>query len=334
MKSSYRHAVPRLALFLLFISMLVPAILSAADPAPAKEKPAKPAAPKLPPPTVANFSYGPHEKQFLHFWKAESEEPTPLFLFIHGGGWRGGSLEAGGIDQSLQIMLDHGISVASVEYRFVTEAEGVEPPVKAPLHDAARALQTIRSKAEEWNLDKTRVAASGGSAGACTSLWLAFHDDLADPDSDDPIARESTRLTCAAVRGAQTTLDPQQMIEWTPNSRYGNHAFGIEPEKGSDQTPFQAFLAKREEILPWIAEYSPYALVTKDDPPVYLLYSAPPAIGEDQKDPTHTANFGLKLKEHIDSVGGEAELVYPGAPDVKHADVNAFILEKLQGTAP
>ncbi len=316
--------------------LMLPALalnLSAADKTDAKEPKKKPAAakPAVPKPTFGNINYGPHPKQFFHFWQAESDEPTPLLVFIHGGGWRGGNLMAGGIDQVLPAMLENGISVASVEYRFVTEAEGVEPPVKAPLHDAARAIQTIRSRAEEWNIDKSRVGASGGSAGACTSLWLAFHDDLAQPDSPDPIARESTRLTCAAVRGAQTTLDPQQMIEWTPNSKYGNHAFGIEPEKGSGQSPFQAFLAKRDEILPWIQEYSPYALVTKDDPPVYLVYTGPPAIGEEQKDPTHTANFGLKLQEHVQSVGGEAELVYPGAPNVVHEDLNAFLIAKLKG---
>src|SRR5918996_937532 len=87
------------------------------------------------------------------------------------------------------------------------------PPVKACLHDAARALQTIRSKAKEWNLDPKRVGATGGSAGACTSLWLAFHDDLADPKSDDPVARQSSRLTCAAVLGAQVSYDPRWIKE-------------------------------------------------------------------------------------------------------------------------
>ncbi len=61
--------------------------------------------------------------------------------------------------------------------------------------------------------------ASGEPRGACTSQWLAIHDDLADPRSDDPIARELDAARRAAVNGAQTTLDPQQMKEWTPNSR-------------------------------------------------------------------------------------------------------------------
>ena len=78
-------------------------------------------------------------------------------------------------------------------------AQGVTPPVQAPMHDTARALQFLRSMAAEWRIDTTRIGAAGGSAGACTALWLAYHDDLADPAGPDPVARESTRLTCAAL---------------------------------------------------------------------------------------------------------------------------------------
>ena len=99
---------------------------------------------------------------------------------------------------------------------------------------------------------------------------------MANPKSKDPIARESTRLWCAAVNRAQTSLDPQQLKEWTPNSRYGGHAFGfMDPNdlKSRDKR-FAEFLAHREELLPWIKEYSPIEHVTADDPPVYLIYNA------------------------------------------------------------
>ena len=90
-----------------------------------------------------------------------------------------------------------------------------------------------------------------------------------------PIARESTRLWCAAVSGAQTSLDPQQMKEWTPNSRYGGHAFGfMDPNDiKTRDTRFAEFLGDREKILPWIKEYSPIEHVTADDPPIYMIYS-------------------------------------------------------------
>lgn len=328
-------------LFTLLVALSLACLpVRAADaPANAKAKKAKTKAPAKepepseikPPPTMANVPYGPHPKQVLHFWKAESDKPTPVLLFIHGGGWQAGN-RMSGLTAMLPDILKSGISVVSVEYRFISEAtaDKVVPPVNAPLHDAARALQFVRGKAGEWNIDKPRIGASGGSAGACTSLWLAFHPDLADPKSDDPIARESTRLWCAAVTGPQTTLDPQQMKEWTPNSRYGGHAFGFtgDPAKGISQ--FQDFLNNREKILPWIAEYSPYALVTADDPPIYMTFSAPPALGQDQKDPTHTSNFGVKLQEKLQSVGVECELVYPGAPNVKHPKVQDYLIDKLK----
>ena len=143
------------------------------------------------------------------------------------------------------------------------------------------------------------------------------------------MARESTRLLAAAVTGAQTTLDPAQMKEWTPNSRYGGHAFGFMPSVEKRDTQFADFLAARDRLLPVINRYSPYALVTADDPPVYLSYGSPPALGQEEKDPTHTANFGVTLKERLDQAGVPCELVYPGAPDVKHATVTDYLLDVL-----
>jgi acetyl esterase/lipase len=277
-----------------------------------------------------NVSYGPHRMQRIYFWRAKSDKPTPLLFYIHGGGWSGGDRSV--VRSMLKPALEAGISVVSVEYRTIRDstADGLVPPVKGPMFDCARALQFTRSKAKEWNLDKTKVALAGGSAGACTSLWLAFHDDLADPKSDDPIARESTRVTCAAVGGAQTTLDPKQMREWTPNSKYGAHAFGIVWDAKQKLSSFDMFYAERERILPWIKEYSPYELVSRDDPPVALFYSTPPNLGKDEKDPTHTANFGVKLKEHCDRMKAPCELIYPGAPNVIHATDSDYIKATLR----
>lgn len=282
-------------------------------------------------PTEADVAYGVHPKQVMHFWKAESNKPTPLIFYIHGGGWNAG--DRTGANGMLTAALKAGVSVVSIEYRFIKEAtaDGVVPPVKGPMLDCARALQFVRNKAKEWNIDKARIGATGGSAGACTSLWLAFHDDLADPKSADPIARESTRLLCAAVDAPQTSLDPQQMRDWTPNSSYGAHAFGIVGDGKKKISSFQAFVDAREKIMPWIKEYSPYELVSSDDPPVGLFFNTKPNLGQVEKDATHTANFGVKLKEHCDELKVPCELVYPGAPDVQHRSSLAFLLAKLVG---
>lgn len=288
----------------------------------------------VPEPTVADFAYGDDsERQKFDFWKAESDKPTPVVLMIHGGGWVNG--DKGGYRKSVAPYLSKGISVAAINYRFIAQAmeQGVEPPVKAPLHDAARALQTIRSKSDEWNIDPDRIGATGGSAGACTSLWLALHDDLADPTSEDPIARQSTRLTCAAVSGAQTSLDPKQLREWIPNAIYGGHAFGFAQKGRNRAAEFELLMENREKVLPWIKEYSPIELVSSDDPPIYLDYpnqKTAPKAGQIEKDPTHSAMYGVKLAEELGAVGVEAVVAYPGAKDEKYGSIAEFLMKKLK----
>jgi len=213
----------------------------------------------------------------------------------------------------------------AINYRYVKHGveDKVEPPVKAPLYDAARALQFVRSKAAEWNLDKKRIGATGGSAGGCSSLWLAFHDDLADPSSKDPIAHESTRLYCAAVDGAQTSLDPKELREWMPNYTYGAHAFGM---KNLDEVE-----KNREKVTPWLKEYSPINLVTKDDPPIGLFYGGDKdaKVGDSPKDPTHSPILGIKLEEKLKAVGVDVVLVYPGRPNEKYKSSADYLIDRL-----
>lgn len=276
-------------------------------------------------PTAADVPYGSHPRQVLDFWKAPSDRPTPLVLSIHGGGWQHGDkkLSAAAVKQ----YLDAGISVAAINYRYVKQAAQmkIEPPVKAPLEDAARALQFIRSRAKEWNLDKKRVGATGGSAGACSSLWLAFHDDMANPRSSDPVARESTRLSCAAVNGAQTSLDPKELRAWIPNYRYGAHAFGL--------ANFQALYDNRDKVLKWIEEYSPIEHVSKDDPPIFMSYGGqktPPVVGQEQTDPTHSAIMGIQLEKKLKAAGVEVVLVYPGRTNPKYKTAAQFLIDHLK----
>ncbi len=271
------------------------------------------------PKQLLDVPYGSHPRQVLDFYQAPSDKPTPVVLYIHGGGWQGGDKKT-----NPKSFLDKGISVVAINYRYVRNGveDKVEPPVKAPLHDAARALQFVRSKATEWNLDKTRIGATGGSAGACTSLWLAFHDDLADPKSDDAIARESTRLYCAAVNGAQVSLDPKELREWMPNYGYGAHAFGL--------PNFQSLIDNRENVLKWIKEYSPIEHVSKDDPPIAMFYGGEvPVVGASPKDPTHSGIMGLKLEERLKAANVDVVLVHPERPHPMYRNAADYLIDRL-----
>jgi len=286
-----------------------------------------------------NIPYGKHERQVLDFYPAESDKPTPVVFNIHGGAWVAGDKRIPA--EAVKFYNGKGVSVVSINYRYTKHAvkEGVEPPVKAPLMDAARALQFVRSKAKEWNIDKKRIGATGGSAGGCSALWLAMHDDMADPDSQDPVARESTRLYCAVGLAAQTSLDPKELLEWMPNYIYGAHAFvaGARPfDRKSGGKQFAAFASKHEEVLPWIKEYSPAALASKDDPPIALFYPGgrpqadgdarkkektkkkdkgrPPRKGDSVGDPTHCVLHGYLLRERFKALGVDLRVEqWPGS---------------------
>jgi acetyl esterase/lipase len=142
-----------------------------------------------PKPHAENVRYGPHERNVLDLWLAKADGSTPLVLFIHGGGFRSGDKSDLAADR-LKTLLDSGFSVASLNYRLTDTA-----PMPAAYLDAGRALQFLRANAAKWNLDPKRVASTGISAGAATSMWLAFHDDLADPRSDDTASRPWIRAS-------------------------------------------------------------------------------------------------------------------------------------------
>lgn len=266
---------------------------------------------KLPKITAANVKYGPHKRQVFDFWRAPGTKNAPVLVFIHGGGWLGGSKDHyPGFRAMVDRLHRRGISVANVNYRLSSDK-----PLPAPVHDAARAIQMLRSKAKEWGIDKKRIAATGGSAGGCTVLWLATHDDLADPKSADPIARESTRL-CGVVAGsAQTTIDPvvirRDVYETALNHSMICRAAGFPNNKAMD--------AGYDKAAALYREFSPINHLSPDDPPILLRYQGPVT---DPKEGIHSSRFGVIFKKRADEVGAPCYLkvnknpkMFPKAPN-------------------
>ena len=272
------------------------------------------------PPTYANVSYAGHDRNVLDFWKATGDGPRPLLVYIHGGGWIGGDKNQS--PANIRPFLEKGISYAAINYRLTGEA-----PLPAPVHDAARAIQFIRSKAKEWNIEKTRVALTGGSAGACTSMWILLHDDLADSTSRDPVLRESTRVSAAAVSGGQTSIDPKVIEGWLgPNvlrHRMINMAVG--------EKTIEAALKNYDKHRTMYVEFSPYNHLDGNDPPLFMSYGNNMTLpSEDASHGIHHPVFGQKMKEKADRTGHECHLLIKGvSKSEEYATPNEFLTAKL-----
>lgn len=195
------------------------------------------------------------------------------------------------------------------------------------MHDAARAIQFLRTKADDWNIDTKHIALTGGSAGACTSMWLLLHDDLADPDAKDPVLRESTRVCAAAVGGGQVSIDPKVIEPWLgPNvlkHRMINMAVGEPTMEGALKN-----YDKHEALY---KEFSPYNHLDGNDPPLLMTY------GNNMKLPSESAGhgihhpvYGVKMKEKADAQKHECYLLIKGVSKTdKYANSQEFLMDKL-----
>ena len=271
-------------------------------------------------PTNAEVSYGPHPMNVLDFYQAEGEGARPLLIYIHGGGWIGGDKKQD--PARFKPFLDKGISYAAINYRLTGVA-----PLPAPVHDAARGIQFIRSKAKEWNINPNRIALTGGSAGACTSMWILLHDDLADPEAEDPIARQSTRVTAAAVSAGQTSIDPKVIEPWLGANvlkhRMINMAVG--------EATIEGALANYDKYHDLYVEFSPYNHLDGTDPPLLMTYGNNMTLpSENAGHGIHHPVYGVKLKEKADLVGHECHLLIPGVSEsAKYSNANEFLFAEL-----
>ena len=150
-------------------------------------------------------------RQAFHLFLPDNTESYPLVIYIHGGGFTGGSRDVVLDNQDrladIKFFLEQGIAYASIGYRLLETNGPDEEGVIKCLSDSKRALQFIRYYADDLNIDPTRIVLSGSSAGAGTSLWLGTRSDMADPNAQDPILQSSTRVCAVALSASQSTYD-------------------------------------------------------------------------------------------------------------------------------
>jgi acetyl esterase/lipase len=259
-------------------------------------------APK-PRPDRANVRYGPHERNVLDLWKAKPSgaglEPTPIVVFFHGGAFRTGS-KSHIPPRLIEACLDAGISVASANYRLSSDA-----PFPAPMLDGARAIQFLRKNARALGIDGTRIAASGSSAGAGIALWVGFHDDLADPNSPDPVARQSSRVVALGVDNAQCSYDPRFIKELIGGRAHEHTAlrpfYGLKSVADADSPAAHALYEQA----------APINYVSPDDPPAILFYFEPPGDLPPDAKPgqgIHHPRFGEALRARLEPLKIECVL--------------------------
>jgi arylformamidase len=274
-------------------------------------------------PTFRDVAYGSHERHTLDLWQAATDSPAPLVIFIHGGGWHGGS-KADLPAKLRDAMLARGVSVAAINYRYTSIAI-----LPGPVHDAARAVQYLRMRAPEWRLDPHRFAAYGISAGGCTTLWLACHDDLADPRSSDPVLRQSTRLRAAVALSPQVSLEPAVVTAWVGDEVLQHPMIARAVQAGSPEE----LRTPKPEWVQLLREFSPIVHLGAGDPPMLISHPrVDPLPASSASSAIHHALFGVKLKEKADTAGVTCLLRIEDQNAASVPSPEDFLLEHLSYT--
>ena len=123
----------------------------------------------------------------LHVPQSRDGVAVPVVVYAHGGGFFGGTRAMG----PWAFLLAAGYGVASVDYRLSGECH-----FPGPVHDVAAAVRWVRARAEEYGLDRDRVAGFGSSAGAylLNAVALAGDDHPELTGSLGPTPALSSRL--------------------------------------------------------------------------------------------------------------------------------------------
>jgi acetyl esterase/lipase len=229
--------------------------------------------------TEKNLAFGDHERQKLDLYLPKSDSPTPLVIWIHGGGWEGGSKDGG---NPLLPLVGKGYAVASTNYRLSKHA--VFP---AQIHDVKAAVRFLRAGAKKYNLDPDHFGAAGASAGGHLVALLGTSAGAKDLEGDGP-----NREVSSAVQAVCDIFGPTDLLKLSPPGKTN----AVTRLLGGDT-------GDKKDLA---AQANPITYVDAKDPPFLILHS--------DKDPLVPVSQSELLRDALKKAGVEVELVVvPGA---------------------
>ncbi|MCC9658653.1 alpha/beta hydrolase fold domain-containing protein [Rhodopirellula halodulae] len=209
-------------------------------------------------------------------------EPSPLMVWIHGGGWMGGTKD-GGVNQ-LARWVANGYVGATIEYRLTGEA-----PFPAQIEDCKCAIRFLRAHADEYGIDSERIGVAGSSAGGHLVALLGTSGDVKEFEGTGGWQDQSS-----TVQAVVDLYGPTDFEAFVTEPGYEAHNRDGSPESkllgGGEVLPNQAGIKK----------VNPITYIDANDPPFLIIHgTADPVVPMNQSQKLHaaleTANVPSKL---------------------------------------
>jgi hypothetical protein len=281
-----------------------------------------------------DIAYDSKERTQFDIWLPNSSTPTGLVIYVHGGGFTSGdkdfvyTTQSGGVwdfPTDIRFLLQNNIAFATIRYTLLSPT-GETQGIKKSMADVRRALQYIRYRASDFNIDKNKIILAGNSAGAGTSLWIAFNNDVANAQNTDLVLRESSRVKGVVARETQSSYNIEDrwvndvFIDYnlTWSTILANETGNIQKIYGVSST------AQYESatIDAYRAEVDMLSLMTVDDPEIWVNNTLRDVVNPynpfNPDVPSHHAFHARELKERADAIGVK-NIAYYGKNPVIYA---------------
>lgn len=181
----------------------------------------------------------------------DTSSPVPVVIWVHGGGWRGGSKGNGG--RALN-MTTRGFAVVDVEYRLSGEAL-----FPAQIEDCKTAVRWVRANAKKYNLDPDRIGAWGSSAGGHLVAMMGLtHDENVFETDDHSQYSSQVQVIC-------NWFGPTDFLRMNDFEGRIDHDAADSPESRLIGAPIQENVEK-------VAAANPITYVSKNDPPMLIIH--------------------------------------------------------------
>jgi alpha/beta hydrolase fold len=185
---------------------------------------------------------------------AEGKGPFPLVVCIHGGAWRAGIKAAH--HPTIRLLAEKGYVAATVQYRLAPKAA-----FPAQVEDVKCAVRFLRANAKKYDIDPTRVAALGDSAGGHLSLLLGLMDASDGLEGKGGHADQPSK-----VQAVVNYFGPTDLSAWAP-TKLGDDLlkFGLNRDGNGILTDFLGTADRKAAIM---KKASPVTYIDAKDPPI------------------------------------------------------------------
>ncbi|WP_186756687.1 pectinesterase family protein [Echinicola salinicaeni] len=172
----------------------------------------------------------------------QRNKALPGILFVHGGGWRSG-------DRSLQIPLAKALAArdyitAVMDYRLSLEA-----PYPAGVHDIKDAIKWIKDHAHQFNLDTSKIAVSGGSAGGQLAALVGTTNGLQKYESDLSVYQSSSDVQAIIDMDGVLAFYHPESEEGTVAAEWLGGTYAEVPETWDDASALYQVSARAVPVL-------------------------------------------------------------------------------------